>query len=186
MAQIDDVILNMEIIYLAGNSTRNRDWIEEVKKQFDEFSGGEILYYDHWARGEDSIMMEAELKKLADLVKDKDDYYVFAKSIGTIVTLTAIGAGVLKPKKAIFCGLPCSLVEGGRDFEGVEEVLKGLTMPTIFVQNEFDKVGGEKEIKEILGKYKLKDCSLVINPGVEGHNYEDYRQLMMLAREFFK
>lgn len=38
----------MHIIYLAGNSSNNKTWIEKVKSRFDSFSTGDILYYDHW------------------------------------------------------------------------------------------------------------------------------------------
>ena len=41
----------MHIIYLAGGSVRNREWIEKVKENFDSFSTDEIVYYNHWQTG---------------------------------------------------------------------------------------------------------------------------------------
>lgn len=52
----------MYIIYLAGNSLNNRNWIQIVKSNFDSFSTGDILYYDHWQTGDKWI----NLPKKAD------------------------------------------------------------------------------------------------------------------------
>ena len=77
----------MHIIYLAGNNPSNKAWIEKVKSEFDSFSTGDILYYDHWQSGEKWINLEKESKKLTELVKDKTDYFVFSKSIGSVLAL---------------------------------------------------------------------------------------------------
>ena len=64
----------MHIIYLAGNSIRNRDWIEKVKQNFDSFSTGEIVYYNHWQSGDKNLNFEVESQKLIELTKNKKDY----------------------------------------------------------------------------------------------------------------
>jgi len=61
----------MYIIYLAGNSLNNRTWIEKVKSNFDSFSTGDILYYNHWQTGDKWINLQKESKKLIEMVKDE-------------------------------------------------------------------------------------------------------------------
>ena len=171
----------MHIIYLAGGHRHNKDWIEEVKRRFDSFSTGQILYYDHWESGAKMIDWENEAKKLAELVKDRDDYFVFAKSVGSILALKTISEGVFKPQKAIFCGLPYSL---GKK-EEVDKVLAGLSVPTVFIQNEFDPVCSHEKLEQVLEENKPANYQLIKNSGDDTHDYEDYEQLMGLAKEFF-
>jgi len=173
--------LSMCVIYLAGGHRHNKDWIERIKKRFDNFSNGQILYYDHWKSGKKMIDWKKELKKLTELIEDKEDYFVFAKSMGTVLSLKAINDGVFSPKKAIFCGLPYGLSKK----KGAEKVLAELSVPTIFVQNEFDPVCGYEKLKQILEKNEPEDYRLVKNRGNHTHGYEDYEQLTSLAKEFF-
>lgn len=77
----------MHIIYLAGGSVRNKDWIEKVKSEFDKFSDGQIFYYSHWDTDDKNLNFEIESQKLAELVECKDEYFVFAKSIGSILLI---------------------------------------------------------------------------------------------------
>jgi len=173
----------MQIIYLAGNSPHNKGWIEKVKKRFGGFSTGQILYYDHWKNETGFVDFDREAKKLAELVKNRDDYFVFAKSVGTILALKTTNEGVFSPKKAIFCGLAYRLAKK----EGVliDSILVDLSVPTIFIQNEFDPVCGHQELERVLEKNKVKDCRLIKNSGNDTHDYEDYEQLAGLAKEFF-
>jgi len=173
----------MQIIYLAGGNPRNKDWIEKVKSRFDDFSAGEILYYDHWKNKTGFVDFDREAKKLAELVKNRDDYFVFAKSVGTVLALKTINEGIFHPKKAIFCGLPYRLAKK----EGVliGSVLAKLAVPTIFIQNEFDPVCGHQELEQVLEKNKPTNYQLIKNPGNDTHDYEDYEQLVNLAKEFF-
>ena len=110
----------MQIIYLAGGNPRNKDWIEKVKSRFDDFSAGEILYYDHWKNKTGFVDFDREAKKLAELVKNRDDYFVFAKSVGTVLALKTINEGIFHPKKAIFLRLALSSGQerGGADWLG--------------------------------------------------------------------
>lgn len=120
----------MHIIYLAGNSINNKTWIEKVKSEFDSFSTGDILYYDHWSSGEKWINLEKESEKLAELVKDKKDYFVFAKSIGSVLALKSIFENSLKPDKLIICGHPYRAAK--EENLPIDDYLKTLIIPTIF------------------------------------------------------
>lgn len=173
----------MYIIYLAGNSLNNKTWIEKVKSNFDSFSDGEILHYDHWQNGDKWINLEKESEKLTELVKDKIDYFVFAKSIGSILALKNIYEGKLNPKKMVICGLPYRA--GKEEFKEVDECLKTLIVPTIFIQNEFDPVYSHKELKDILNNNSPADYQLINNPGNNTHDYEDFENLSKVVIEFF-
>lgn len=173
----------MYIIYLVGNSLNNKTWIEEIKSNFDSFSTGEILYYDHWQTGEKWINLQRESEKLAKLVKDKKDYFVFAKSIGSILALKNIYKANLNPKKMVICGLPYRA--GKEEFKEIDECLKTLKVPTIFIQNEFDPVYSHAEIKNVLDNNSPVDYQLINNHGNNTHDYEDYDQLVELTKIYF-
>jgi len=175
----------MHIIYLPGGSLRNKNWIGEVKDQFDVFSSGQILYYDHWKTGEKMIDWEKETRKLAELIKNRDDYFVFAKSIGTILSLKTINRGIFNPKKAIFCGLPYYLTKKDEISINLGLILSKPVTPTIFIQNEFDPVYGHRKLEQVLEKNKPTNYRLIKNPSNNTHDYEDYEQLIGLAKEFF-
>ncbi len=165
----------MHIIYLPGNSVGNKAWIEKVKAEFDKFSTGEILYYDHWQTGQKWLNLTAESAKLAKMVDGQKEYFVFAKSAGTGLALKNIFEKKFSPKKAIFCGFP------------TVRYLAYPLPPTIFVQNEFDPVCSfEKLEKALLTTPPVAPYQLIKNAGLHSHDYDDFDQLAMLAKEFFK
>lgn len=173
----------MHIIYLAGNSLNNKTWIEKVKSKFDPFSDGEILYYDHWQSGEKWINLKKESDKLIELVKNKGEYFVFAKSIGSVLALKNIFEGKLIPKKMVICGLPYRA--GKEEFKEIDECLKTLKVPTIIIQNEFDPVYSHAEIKNVLDNNSPVDYQLIKNLGNDTHDYEDFEQLVNSVRNFY-
>lgn len=173
----------MYIIYLVGNSLNNKTWIEEIKSNFDSFSTGNILYYDHWQSGEKWINLQKESEKLAELVKDKKDYFVFAKSIGSVLALKNVFEGTLNPKKMVVCGLP---YRAGKDeFKEIDECLKTLKVPTMFIQNEFDPVCSFDELAETLANNSPDDYHLIKNAGNSTHDYEDYESLIKQVKIYF-
>jgi len=173
----------MHIIYLAGNSLNNKTWIEEIKSKFDKISDGEILQYNHWQSGEKWINLQKESDKLAELVKDKTDYFIFAKSIGSILALKNIFEGKLNPKKMVICGLPYRA--GKEEFKEIDGCLKNLKIPTIFIQNEFDPVYSHEDLKNVLDNNSPADFQLINNSGNDTHDYLDYENLLKIVTEFF-
>lgn len=173
----------MHIIYLAGNNVNNRTWIEKVKANFDSFSTGDILYYDHWQSGEKWINLEKESKRLQELIKDKKDYFVFSKSVGSVLALKNIYGGKLKAKKMVICGLPYRA--GKKEFNEIDECLKTLKVPTMFIQNEFDPVYSFKELADVLANDSPADYHLIKNPGNDTHDYENYENLAKLTKIYF-
>ncbi|MFZ2152729.1 MAG: hypothetical protein WAV41_01585 [Microgenomates group bacterium] len=173
----------MHIIYLSGGSVRNKIWIEEIKSKFDKFSDGQILYYSHWETGEKNLNFEIETKKLSELVAGKDEYFVFAKSIGSILALKSIYEKVISPKKMVICGHPYNLAKE-LGFP-IDDYLKSLTISTIFFQNEFDPLFSYADLEKVLGENIASDYHLIKNPDNNTHDYEDFEKLTEVANKSF-
>jgi len=173
----------MRIICLAGNSLNNKAWIEKVKSEFDIFSTGTILYYDHWTNGNKFIDFETESKKLAELVNNHIDYCVFAKSVGTILALKTIYEKTFSPQKAIFCGHPYLLAKEVN--LPINNYLKSLSIPAVFVQNERDPLYSYDLLETTLKEHSPPNYHLVKNINIETHDYEDYKKLVTLTKDFF-
>ena len=174
----------MYIIYLAGNSFNNKTWIEKVKSNFDSISTGEILYYDHWQTGDKWINLQKESEKLVELVKDKKDYFVFAKSIGSILALKSIYEKIISPKKMVICGHPYNLAKE-LGFP-INDYLKSLKVPTTFIQNEFDPLFSFVDWEKVLKDNNPADYHLIKNSGNNTHDYEDFEGLTKLTKDFFQ
>jgi len=173
----------MHIIYLAGNSLNNRTWIEKVKLEFDNFSTGTILNYDHWTSGNKFIDFETESDKLAELVKTQNNYFVFAKSVGSILALKAIYEKTFSPQRIILCGHPYLLAKEVN--LPINDYIKSLSTPTIFVQNELDPLYNFSKLEEALKELSPINYQLIKNPNNNTHDYEDYEKLVDLAKSFF-
>lgn len=174
----------MHIIYLAGNSISNKTWIEKVKLNFDKFSTGDILYYDHWQTGAEWADLRVESEKLAKLVEGKSDYCIFAKSIGSVLTLKYVYEKLITPKKIIICGHPyATAVKAGHP---IDDYLKTLSIPVTFIQNEFDPLFSFTELEKVLNSNNVLNYTLIKNPNIDTHGYEDYEKLSETSKEFFK
>ena len=174
----------MRIIYLAGNSLKNKTWIEKVKENFDKFSTGEILYYNHWQTGDKNLNFKIETTKLIEMVKDKQNYCIFAKSIGSVLALKTIYENNINPQKLIICGHPYNLAKELGLL--IDDYLTSLSIPVIFIQNDFDPLFSFVDLEKVLIKNKVQNYTLIKNPGVNTHSYEDYKNLSQITKEFFK
>jgi len=174
----------MHIIYLAGNSLNNKTWIETVKSNFDSFSTGDILYYTHWQTGEKFLNFDIESQKLSDLVKKQDNYCIFSKSIGSILALKSIYEKVCNPEKIIICGHPYNLAKELN--LPIDDYLKSLAIPVIFIQNEFDPVYGFNKLKKTLKENSPANYQLIKNPNNNTHDYVDYKNLTTITKQFFE
>ena len=174
----------MHIIYLAGNSFGNKSWIEKIKTEFDKFSDGEILYYDHWQSGEKWINLQKESEKLTEFAKDKTDYFVFAKSIGSVLALKNIFEKTLNPQKLIICGHPYPIAK--QENLPIDEYLKTLTVPTVFIQNESDPVYSFDELSKTLKDNRPSNYHHIKNPDNNTHDYEDINGIIEIAKLYFE
>ena len=174
----------MHIIYLSGGSVRNKIWIETVKLNFDIFSDGKILYYSHWETGDKNLNFEVETKKLVELVKGKDEYFLFAKSIGSILALKSIYEKIISPRKMVICGHPYNLAKE-LGFP-IDNYLRSLSVPVTFIQNELDPLFSYTDLEKVLKESSPADYRLVRNLDNHTHDYEDYDALTKLTKDFFQ
>ncbi len=165
---------------LSGNSLHNREWIyiirDVVAPLFDECY---VHEYAHWDSGKPLIDLDYELAELKLKYRGEDhDYAIFAKSIGSVLAVKAIATGALKPRCALFVGLPVrSFKDNGQEFV---DWLQQIDVPLVFMQNDEDPYGSHEEVKEFLAAAtKVKPYVLVKLPG-KTHDY-DHTELLFNA-----
>ena len=172
----------MDLLLLPGNSPRNKEWIEAVRDALrDDFDKTAIQYYDHWkdeALG--GIDINREIKKLPEIIKEFDNYAVFAKSAGMLLALKAISEGVLSPQKCYFVGSAIHM--GKRSGMNLEKLLGSLKMPVLFIQKEHDPAGSFEELKALAEESGLSDYEMRKIPG-ETHHYGNVNRLRQYLLE---
>lgn len=160
---------------LSGNSLSNRTWIKKVREVVaDLFEEIKILDYDHWSSGRELIDFDLERKTLPDLVEEWGDYLVFAKSVGTLLTLAGTADGALQPKAALFCGFPKTFSERV-GFAGMDAAWSKVNYRIMILQNEFDPAGNYEEVSNYV-RGTGKDIEVVKIQG-DTHDYKDYADI---------
>ena len=174
----------MRLILLAGNSVNNRAWIEGVEAELrDLFDSTYIHIYNHWINGGAMIDLETELKgvfeevRKANDVDGEDEYIIFGKSAGVILTLKGVYEGMLTPRRCMFLGTP---VEWARDqgFE-VNKWIEDFSVKSYFLQNRNDPAMNALNLKEYLATNGVKNYDLVVFDG-EDHHYPNIKEIKEL------
>ncbi|MCB9823313.1 hypothetical protein H6800_03510 [Candidatus Nomurabacteria bacterium] len=172
----------MNILLFGGNSQRNKDWIHEVGKLLEpEFDKCVVHDYEHWDGKGEFIDFDLELSRLPDEVAELGDYVVFAKSVGSVLSLKAISQGILKPIKCVFVGLPIKLAE--EDNIPLDELLKDNKTPTLIMQNTTDPVASYKKVKSYIEESKLDNYTLLELEG-DTHSYDDFKIMKSQIESF--
>lgn len=175
-----------KLIVFPGNSPRNKAWGECAAQHF----GGwfDAVYtpdYDHWATGESFINFDAELDKLrANILKDEPDtqYYVFAKSIGTILTVIAVKRGIIAPQKCVFFGMPLKIVEEQETFGDDWSALSSFTVPTLAFHSDRDPTADYAFTVAKLTELNPA-ITLITTPG-DTHDYTEFVSYEVEIRNF--
>ena len=162
----------MKVILLPGNSKENKAWIEEIEKTLKKECAAKVIYYEHWKTGEETINIEAEVKKLEQTVSKED--VIFAKSAGCLVVLKGIAEKRMHPKKCIFAGLPVRWSE--KNNLPIQEWLKKNKIPTIIVQKTEDPAMHVSPLKILLRELQGNNYILKEIPGND-HHYENIKQI---------
>lgn len=171
-----------KLLLLPGNNLENKEWIEEVSEAFaQDFSERKTLYYQHWGNNSGSIDFEVELIRLQELVGEwgNEEYYVFAKSAGIILTMLAEQKGILKPRGCMFVGFPYFFAQ--KQGYVPKELLSNHLIPTVFVQKKFDPAYPAKLLDDLLSLVYPRGYILECVPGAN-HHYENIKELVV----FFK
>jgi hypothetical protein len=168
----------MNLLILGGMSPGHHEWVRHVAEKLgDSFDSVRFLDYRHWETGE-AMDIEHEVSEAAVLAEGLDEYVLVAKSIGTVVATLAISRGMPPPKHCVFMGFPLSGIEG--EIPEVADALPALPL-TVFVHNEFDKVGTAEAAKKYVQAHTATPALFITVPGVTTHDYEDYALIKKLA-----
>jgi len=168
-----------KLVVLSGNSVKNRDWGEAVVERFRPlFDEAYMQYYDHWESGEEVIDFEREAEKLkAEVEKGDEDteYYVFAKSFGSVLTLLSTSKGYISPKRCVFFGMPLNLVEEQNIFGSDWTPLRNFVVPSIAFQNIDDPVASYTFLKEKFTEFNISDIQVIRKEG-DNHAYTELEE----------
>lgn len=171
-----------KLLILPGNSPRNQAWgeacAEFFQEQFDEIY---LQMYSHWESGEEVIDVPEELDKIIQMVEagdaDTDEWYICAKSVGTLVSLVAVAEDIISPVKCIFFGMPLALA-AEELFKNDWSALENFTIPTLVFHNDSDPVADYSFTKEKLTEFG-QEIDLVT---IEGDSH-DYANFELVATE---
>lgn len=172
----------MNLVLLPGNSkAANEKWIKDVAESVkDSFDSTYIHTYQHWFLG-GSIDLENELKRLSESIKNLDDYVVFAKSAGAILTYMAVERDILHPKKCIFIGTAIAFAKSLS--LSPENLVQKFSIPTLYIQKTADPAYSFNDLKSFLMDMKAKNYELIELPGSD-HDYNDINKLRDLIVGF--
>jgi hypothetical protein len=173
-----------KLLVLAGNSVKNRAWGEACAEYFrGDFDMTFFLEYDHWNTEAQKIDLAVEIQKIKETVEgtgETDDWYVFAKSIGSVLTLKAIEQGVIAPEKCVFFGMSLNVAaaEQGEDWSYLSE----FSQPALAFHNDADPVA---EYDFVVEKLRAFAPAITLRT-VEGntHDYTDFASYAEEVRHF--
>lgn len=172
----------MKLIMLSGMSIKNKDWIEDMETEIRKTNAAtQVMYYDHWADGENMIDVDRELDKLEDITRSIREYNIFAKSAGTWITMKGVYESRIKPARCVFVGT--ALLQGRELNAEYDKWLAAYNIPTLFIQKTSDPAIGFAGLKKELKNSGLKDFKAKEIPG-DTHNYEDVAGITKMSLEF--
>lgn len=161
----------MNVLILGGNSPQHYDWIRELGGYL-EAHGHVITLHDyrHWTTGASVADIDEELARLAGIMKDKDDYAIISKSIGTVITALGVARGILRPSRCVLLGVPYDGIAGTTpDFD-----ISLRRLPrTVVIQNEHDPFGAADLVAARLEAVRNPVITLVRTLG-DTHDYLDF------------
>jgi len=169
------------LILLPGNDPSTKNWIEKIKLNLRSlFSESVAQYYNHWSKS-NMIDLNVEEDRLINNLKNKKDYYIFAKSVGILVALKAIKEEKITPKKCIFLGFPYAWAKN--NLIDPNTLIKDYSIPTIFIQNYSDPFCSSNNLKKILSFNSVSNHKLIVLKG-NTHDYEDVHKIKRLVKDF--
>ena len=172
----------MNLLLLSGNSIQNKSWIEESEAVLkDLFEKTHIHYYKHWDENNPIIDFAYELNKVAEFASGFDPYIIFAKSIGTILTVKGVHDNLLKPPKCIFLGVPISW--GKQNVSASDKWFENYSIPTLFIQQTSDPMMSFQSLDLYLTERHVKNNISTEIPG-DTHHYSDLKTIKTMVAEF--
>jgi hypothetical protein len=173
----------MKIFLLPGQSIRNKEWIEDVDKEFKKvFPNTEIIYYEHWSLGKKEANIDLETERFVELVNNcNEDYIVFAKSLGTLIFLNSVKLLKKKPKGVLMVGF--AYYFANRLDLDVEGLIGGADFRIDIYQKEFDTAGKYEELKGFSNEYVSISKYKCTGEGNDDHHYANLEYMLELLRD---
>jgi hypothetical protein len=172
----------MNLLLLPGNSPDHKTWIHEVGQQLKTyFEKIAVIEYDSWKTGAPIVDVQAEIKKSREVVKNWQEYCIFAKSVGVAIAVKAIKENAMKPSRCVFIGSPFLWTrENSID---LDSWITGHNIPTLFIQQQFDPCMPSSQLKDLLTDIHVVNYTFVEVEGKD-HKYSDLLELTHLTRNF--
>lgn len=169
-----------KLLVLAGGSQKNEAWGTACAEFFqDDFDLTCFLHYDHWETGEKNIDFAAEMEKVYATVEgteEEGEWYVFAKSIGSILALKCVQEGIIKPKKCVFFGMPFNVVND-TVFAGNWSLLANFKVPGLAFHNDNDPTADYSFVTEKLNEYTQNVSVKTLSGDTHDYlNFTEYRE----------
>lgn len=164
--------MSTQLLILPGYALTLREWARDVSAELEPLFGTvHLLEYLHWNDPTREFSFDQELDRIRQLDLPGDDLYLFAKSIGCLLGLSAADGELFSPQAAVLVGFPLQAARA-QGFP-VEDRLAHLDR-VLFIQNQDDPVAGAEEVRTLLrpgAQHKL-----VVLPG-DSHHYPDLMRL---------
>ncbi len=175
-----------KLLILPGNSQRNKAWGEACAQYFlDWFDVVYVQNYNHWSTGEQRIDFEAEIEKIEITVDDNQneagDWYVFAKSVGSLLALEAFADGAIDPKKAVLFGMPLDMA--AKDIYAEDwSALQEFTVPSMAFHNIDDPTTSHDFTVAKLQQYG--SYFTIVSTEGDTHDYLDFNDYESYIKDF--
>ncbi|MEA3356954.1 MAG: hypothetical protein U9Q67_00765 [Patescibacteria group bacterium] len=172
----------MDLVLLPGNSSQNKEWIDEVEQSLKpHFSKTYVQYYRHWSQDSGALDLDHELGVLQKSVKKLGDYLIFAKSAGVVLAIKGIFEQKIHPAKCVFAG---SAIFFGKSLGcDMDKYLSQYSIPTLFIQKTGDTAISFSDLKEYLQNVGIQNYEMVELSGMD-HHYGDVDRLRELVVDF--
>lgn len=175
-----------KLLVLPGNSQKNKVWGEACANHFlDWFDVVYVQNYNHWSTGEQRIDFDSEIEKIDITVTDNQDeegdWYVFAKSVGSLLALEAYKEGAIEPEKTVFFGMPLDMAAKdiyAKDWSSLKEFI----VPSIAFHNKKDPTTSHD-----FTVAKLKDYGsefTIVSTEGDTHDYLDFAEYEPYLKDF--
>lgn len=174
-----------KLILLPGGSSRNRTWLAEASAHFgDLFDTVYAQPYSHWETEEKEVNPEHEFEKLQTNMREDGldtTYYLFARSIGAVLSLKAIRDGIVLPKRCVFFGVPLNLIADQPEFIGGWEALGSFPVSTLTFHNRHDPIADYKFLVSKLTETNNTTIEVITTEG-DHHHYQAYNEYLPRIR----
>lgn len=161
----------MELIILPGNSINNKEPSERILETISYlFDDGYVHNYNHWQTGGNIIDFEVEIDRIKKIIDPKKEYFILAKSLGSVLAMKLINDGIISVKKCVFLGLPVNWCKNNNI--DIDKSIKGFSKRLAIIQNTQDPTIPSGMLNEYLRSMDVKNHLLIEVEG-SNHEYED-------------